>query len=444
VYFPLLSNADPESAILFSEGRVRTRGELVGRATALAAALPAGVPVVNLCEQRAHFLVVYCAALLRGSTTLLPQSRAPEVVAELTASYPGAVVCDDEWAERSAHLGPRASAAEGQVQLPGEHIAHIAFTSGSTGQPRGHPKRWASLRASSACNAARLRECLGSWSGATPWILATVPAQHMYGCETSVLLPLLESMAVHAARPLFPADIAARLAELPEPRVLVTTPVHLRVLAEVSQALPPLAAIVSATAPLDPTLAGVIEQASGGAPLLEMFGATETCVIATRRTTREAAWHLYPGVRLESAELGTLVHAPWFDSATLLSDHLEPMGPERFVLRGRSRDMIEVAGKRASLAELTRRLLEIDGVADAVVFQPEESGASGAVRRVAALVVAPGQSAPAIVRQLTRSVDPAFLPRPLLLVEQLPRNAVGKLILGDLNAALRAAAEGAG
>jgi acyl-coenzyme A synthetase/AMP-(fatty) acid ligase len=106
--------------------------------------------------------------------------------------------------------------------------------------------------------------------------------------------------------------------------------------------------------------------------------------------------------------------------------------------------MVEVAGKRASLAELTRRLLEIDGVVDAVVFQPEESGASGTVRRVAALVVAPRQSAPVILRQLARSVDPAFLPRPLLIVARLPRNAVGKLQLGELNAVLRAAGEGNG
>ena len=41
-----------------------------------------------------------------------------------------------------------------------------------------------------------------------------------------------------------------------------------------------------------------------------------------------------------------------------------------FRVRGRNTDLIEVAGKRASLADLTRRVLAIQGVRDAVVFQP--------------------------------------------------------------------------
>ena len=50
----------------------------------------------------------------------------------------------------------------------------------------------------------------------------------MYGMELSVLLPLLGGVAVHAAKPFFPADIAAALHAARAPRLLVTTPVHLR------------------------------------------------------------------------------------------------------------------------------------------------------------------------------------------------------------------------
>jgi acyl-coenzyme A synthetase/AMP-(fatty) acid ligase len=32
-----------------------------------------------------------------------------------------------------------------------------------------------------------------------------------------------------------------------------------------------------------------------------------------------------------------------------------------------------------------------------------------------------------LMEQLRQLIDPVFLPRPLLLVEQLPRNATGKL-----------------
>jgi acyl-coenzyme A synthetase/AMP-(fatty) acid ligase len=38
------------------------------------------------------------------------------------------------------------------------------------------------------------------------------------------------------------------------------------------------------------------------------------------------------------------------------------------------------------------------------------------------------------MRQLRRRIDPVFLPRPLVLVERLPRNATGKLPQQSLQA----------
>ena len=159
--------------------------------------------------------------------------------------------------------------------------------------------------------------------------------------------------------------------------------------------------------------------------LLEMFGSTETCVFAHRRTAHETAWRLYEGVNLEPTEEGTLVSAAWFPAPVMLQDQVSLESDHRFTVKGRSADMIEVAGKRASLADLTRRLLAIEGVQDAIVFQSEET--SGGVRRVAALVVAPGLSGAEVIEALRPSVDPAFLPRPLRVLERLPRNDLGKL-----------------
>jgi acyl-coenzyme A synthetase/AMP-(fatty) acid ligase len=115
----------------------------------------------------------------------------------------------------------------------------------------------------------------------------------------------------------------------------------------------------------------------------------------------------------------------------LLQDILEVRGGGEFIVRGRNTDLIEVAGKRASLSDLTRRLQSIEGVKDAVVFQPEPETV-GTIRRVAALVVAPGLSAKQILERLAPSVDSAFIPRPLLVVDALPRNELGKLPLGTL------------
>jgi acyl-coenzyme A synthetase/AMP-(fatty) acid ligase len=153
-------------------------------------------------------------------------------------------------------------------------------------------------------------------------------------------------------------------------------------------------------------------------------------VIGTRLTARERGWRLYPGITLEPATDHTWVRAPWFDAPTRLQDVVELGADGRMLLRGRNVDMIEIAGKRASLSDLTRRLLAIPGVRDAVVFQPADSEAAaqgvGRVQRVAAAVVAPTMTAHDILTAMAQSVDPAFLPRPLLLLAELPRNELGK------------------
>jgi acyl-coenzyme A synthetase/AMP-(fatty) acid ligase len=207
----------------------------------------------------------------------------------------------------------------------------------------------------------------------------------------------------------------------------------MRAIVASGQDFPRTALVVSATAPLDVELAQAIEKQLN-TTVLEMFGSTETCVIASRRTASEREWHLYPDVSLVPDGEGASVNAPWFVAPMRLQDLIELHPDNRFTIYGRNADMIEVAGKRASLADLTRRLLAVPGVQDAVVFQPDVS--SGIVRRVAALVVAPSLTPDAITEQLSRSVDPAFIPRPLVIVPRLPRNDVGKLPRAELLAAL--------
>src|SRR5262249_5306640 len=106
-----------------------------------------------------------------------------------------------------------------------------------------------------------------------------------------------------------------------------------------------------------------------------------------------------------------------------------------FRLVGRSADMVNIAGKRASLAGLGRILTDIDGVRDGV-FIPPESVVDTDVQRLVAIVVAPGISAEAIRSALRRRVDPVFVPRRVILVDQLPRNETGKLPMERLRALL--------
>ncbi len=389
---------------------------------------------LNLCEDRYRFLVGFCAAAVRGMTTLLPPSRAPDMVAETLTRFPDACALSDVVREGigvPVHVidadGTREVEHErgsiGVPQIAADVCVAIGFTSGSTGTPQQNRKTWGSFAGSSACNIAvldryRPADQMGQ-------VIATVPPQHMYGMELSVLLPLLGSYAVHAVRPFFPADIAAALAQVPEPRFLVTTPVHLRALVESGIAQPAIAAIVVATAPLSLELARAAESALN-APVVEMFGSTETCVIAHREPVRTQRFTLYPGVHMQAGKEVTLVDAPWFSRPTALQDVVERDGADGFHLRGRSTDLVEIAGKRASLGEISQRILSLPGVVDAVVLQSERADAAG-VRRICALVVAPGRTGAEISAALKPLLDPVFLPRPLRCVDTLPRNETGKL-----------------
>ncbi len=381
--------------------------------------------VVNLCENRYRFLEAFAAARQNGLTTLLPASHAPVAVSELIAAYPGCDVLRDTPVEDPA-LTERMSTPD----MPGDFVAAIAHTSGSTGMPAAHAKSWSSLGSTTALNAAVIRSVMPNGHARHPWIVATVPPQHMYGFEMSVLLPLLAGFGIHGGRPLLPGDVAAALHDVPAPRVLVSTPVHLRSLVESGTRFPDVAAVISATAPMTQASAARIEQCFSTV-LIEMFGSTETCIVATRQTAREAAWRAYPGIRFESVTAGTAVNAPWLATEQLLHDVIELGDDGTFTVIGRQGDLIEVAGKRASLADLTRRLAALPGVQDAIVFQPPpESG--GRAGRCAAFVVAPGASAREIARRFRQVVEPAFVPRPLVIVAALPRNDVGKIPLARL------------
>jgi acyl-coenzyme A synthetase/AMP-(fatty) acid ligase len=136
------------------------------------------------------------------------------------------------------------------------------------------------------------------------------------------------------------------------------------------------------------------------------------------------------GARLEAVAGGALYFSEHLPEPVSLQDLIEPADDGSFRLIGRARDLVKIAGKRASLADLTQQLLSVEGVTDAVIFMPGDEG------RCAALAVAPAASREQILATLALHVDPAFLPRPLKLVAKLPRNEAGKLPRAALLAAL--------
>lgn len=419
--FPLTARA-PGEVVFRRGGTPVTTARLLAEAASLAARLPADGPVLNFCADRYLALLGFAAALMRGHATLLSADRTPLRLAEIAARH-GAryALSDTAVALPLPVIAPaaEAGAAAANPPIPAGFVAAIGFTSGSTGEPQPHAKPWGALVAGARAAAERFRV-----TPATS-ILGTVPAQHMYGFETTLMLPLHGGGAGHAGPVFYPSDIGEALAALPAPRLLVTTPLQLRALLGAGIALPPLAGVISATAPLDAALAAQAE-AAFAAPVREIYGATEAGSIASRRTVEGEGWEPYPGVAFEIGEEEARVTVPGLPAPVPLADRLEWCGPGRFRLVGRVADMVKLAGKRASLAGLTRILTGIEGVEDGLFLAPDDLD-SNPRARLAAAVVAPGMRAAEVLAALRRRVEPAFLPRPVVMLDELPRDAVGKV-----------------
>lgn len=428
-HYPLIDRFSDARIIAIDNGRSITLGEFFREVINLAANLPDRPYMVNLCENRYRFLAAFAAAVLKGQINLLPPSRAPRVLQQVTEHYPQlySLVDGPDFPEGLDTIvrydcSPRQTPRQDAYipEIPGDRVVAIAFTSGSTGQPKAHVKTWLSF-----CESAKL---IGAGLGLRPEqsasVIATVPPQHMYGLETSILLPLcLGGMALHSGKPFFPADIRAALELCPEPRILVTTPVHIRALIEAGEDLPEIELIVSATAPLSLDWAAKAEGLFR-TRVLEIYGCTEAGSIASRRTSRDDMWHAFDGVRFQAKGGESWVDAHHLPGPIVLNDLIECCGARQFKLLGRNADLVNIAGKRTSLDALNHVLNEIDGVRDGVFFLPD--GPEGTVRLIA-FAVAPGKTKEQLLAELQARLDPVFLPRPLYLLDKLPRSETGKL-----------------
>jgi len=427
---PLLPGFDAERP-LFEIGSGVTRQLLshqafIDKATVLSRTLPSSQYLINLCDDRYRFALAFAAGLIRGAISLFPANRLAATCHEIARDH-GDLVCVSDGPIDGLELplirieepmdAAHAGASMPLIAVDAE--AFVAFTSGSSGGPRPHPKHWGDLVGCASAAARRFSFTRNSS------IIATVPPQHMYGLELSIMVPLTVGLCVTAARPFFPVDIRAALERASGTRILVTTPVHLAACVEAGLDWPTIDMVISATAPLPRTLAERAESVLS-TRVFEIYGSTESGSIASRQTCHETSWSWYDSVAPVRDGARIAVNAEFLHGPVPLADvlHIEEDG--RFQLLGREAEMIKVGGKRASLADLNLKLLAIDGVSDGVFVVPDEP--QERVERLALIVVAPGMDRQAIIAGLAGKIDAVFYPRRIVFVDQLQRNEAGKLV----------------
>ena len=431
---PLLEGP-ASGAIAWHDGRLIRRGEFLADVLELAEALPERAFAINLCTDRYLFLVAFTAVVARGACNLLIPTRQRDAITETLEHHPDACIVDDgnlpftDLPCQCVTAVRTLSNSHESVRVPANRLAAMVYTSGSTGASKTIPKSWRALWAGAHINRRYLFE-----HGEIDHIVATVPPWHMYGLEWTVMLPLASHASIFCGDTFYPRDIRAALAQVDAERCLVTTPVHMRALLGSGLEFAPTRRIMSATAPLDPALARRVEALLDGR-LFEIYGCSEAGSMASRLPAVDPAWRIFAEFSVDRRADAIRLQAAHVDGVVELNDVLEFAADGRFHLVGRDGDLVKIAGKRASLADLTQRLLTIEGVDDGVIFN---SGTGGEAERLVALVVSRELTADEIRARFSQLVDPVFLPRPLRVVTRLPRTGAGKLRRRDLLDALDA------
>ncbi|MFW5925224.1 MAG: AMP-binding protein [Myxococcota bacterium] len=434
----VLGRHSPGDAVALGPQGVRTASDLLALAAVVQRRVRdvPGTPIVA-CQDRYFLAASLLGAWLAGRPGVLPLS-ARDASAEPPPSEGGPVLHDADGRGDFDLRVLEGEAARGTVVPPAPDPAAetplvVVRTSGTTGQPEAHPKTARQLLGEG--------EVLASHFGLVGCrVVSTVPATHLYGLLFGVVVPLVAGGRFHRATPRYPQDTLALLEQGSEtgPTVLVTVPPQLDALARHEPARwPEVRRIFSSGGPLRPDTAATL--AHRWHPVTEVLGSTETGGIASRGAPDEG-WQPLPGVQVsEGDDQGRLMLRSPFIAASEPSPvacpdliRLQPDG--RFVHLGRLDDVIKVGGKRVSLGGMRAHLRSWPDVDDAAVWSRSVAGARHV--EVLAAVAATALTPEGVRARLLQAFDPVVVPRRVVVVPELPRDAVGKVSRERLEALL--------
>jgi len=424
--FKLMQSLNARDVVATWQGQLIRREQFVAHVLQLAGCLPQHEYAINLCNDRYLFLVSFTAAMVSKQTSLLPACRASKEIERIIALYPDSYCLTDE---AMSDLSPsqfkvsidniQACSAQ-ELSIDETLLATMIFTSGSTGVPQANSKTWKELVSSSK----RVARRFALQAGSRYCLVATVPPQHMFGFELSIIYPLVNGICIYGGKPFYPQDIFDAVCDAPYEVILATTPIHLRAINSVDFDWPKMKFIISATAKLSLAQAEKTESCVG-TQVREIYGCTEVGAIATRRPTVNKKWKLLDGYALAQRREKFFLALPDHHQAIELADTMVIGSHGEFELKGRNADFLNITGKRGSLSDLNIKLKSIAGVIDGVFLVPEPIHDERV--RLVVMVVAPEVSEQDIIAALAQQVDPVFLPRLIIKLDALPYNETGKL-----------------
>jgi acyl-coenzyme A synthetase/AMP-(fatty) acid ligase len=432
--FELLGMHEPGDVVAFGGEGSRTAADLLADAARISRALPPafeGSHVLLVFEEDRYWMAAaLLGALDRGHAVSLPPNSRRESILAVHERPETAIVVHDTDAGFPICIADILAADDGRGAgltapvVPHPGVIATVFTSGTTGPMTAWQKTSAELLG----EAAMLGAAFEVEKGAR--IVGGVSSGHIYGLLFTVLMPLMRGAAFSRETP-HHAEAVARCVEANRADILVTVPAQLRALEALGAgALSRLRRVFSSTGPLPESVADAFNERHG-LPVTEILGSTETGGIAsrTRQLRAREGWRPFDEVGVSVSGEGRLrVDSPFvytglprpFETADLV----EMNEDGSFTHLGRMDGIVKIGGRRVSIQEVEDALRQQPGVVDASVVAVPVAGARG--NQLLAAVVPASLDVEPLKSALLERFEPSCLPRRILCLESLPRDANGK------------------
>ncbi|ASG68889.1 aconitate hydratase [Francisella halioticida] len=299
------------------------------------------------------FCCAWIACNFLGKTTVMPPNNQQGTLNKLKTEY-DIIIFDDD-----ISFNTRST-----KRFSIKNTDSIFFTSGSTREYKKYIKNTINLEKESFV----LNKKINEFGLRKAQVYSTVSHQHLYGFSFFIIYPLLNKKIIHTTKLFIPENINRKLAL--DNVILITTPLiisHLRTRVDnIKNSL-----LISAASELKRDNASEFNE-HYNIPILEIYGSTETGVIAYRQQLINSNWNAFKGVDILIRDNLLIVKSPFFkDPEQAMQDVVEIHPNNSFTLKGRIDRTVKIAGKRVSLSHMEEILIENPLIRDAACIKRE-------------------------------------------------------------------------